>query len=439
MIFYVISSEDVICTEEEFAVDIVLNSNTGAANFGITVAFDSNVLTPVAKDGEWAVWNYDVLGEASSARQFATNRNEDTPDEIYLAYISVDGNSVASGTVATLYFKLNSACLENVASATSAITVFTDDAAYEDASSKYGVSYPSDITFVNDSVTAYHAITVEYVTNDGVIHTVVVPNTGDEVIIPDAPEDPKEFNYAFIGWQDEVVDANSIQMTPIFGYVIEVNGGTIDASTVKSEDHWLEKYTKAYFNTRSEYHEEAILGYDAYATIVADEASEGQVFAYWQDQNGNIVSYESTYHFFVPGNLTFTAVYADEAPAHTPSVSMQIVRGVYDAENNYGAITWVASLNRGNTERYSVIDCGIIYGPGENQDALVKEDPNLSRRISVAAVSAGSAQYSVKVEQVANGATRSAIAYATYKDYETGETFTIYSSSMLSMTMSEDI
>ncbi len=48
-------------------------------------------------------------------------------------------------------------------------------------------------------------------------------------------------------------------------------------------------------------------------TVVADAAVSGKQFTYWTDQNGNIVSYNQGYAFYLGGNTVLTANYIDSA------------------------------------------------------------------------------------------------------------------------------
>ncbi len=424
MTFTLVTHTDALHTEQLVAVDVVPDSAVGVANFGMNVSFDTTYLTPAQQGDEWVEWNTAVVGGASSSRFMMSNYDE-ASGKVYLAFVSSRQNTAANGTVATLYFTVNKDALQ-LPMDTVVFTPFTDDVMYYDPTNndaeEDGYVTPSAIVLPETSVPLYHAITVEYYDGDTLVDTAYIPDAGYAVDFPQISL-PSRFGYEVTRWEVLTVQDRYMAVQALYGYVVKTVGGTLSDVGYVSDEQWLaDDHTAALFNAPSL--DKAMLGYENAAQIVANDAPVGKVFSHWEDQYGNVVSYHAVYTFFVPGNMTYTAVYADKAAAKTPAAAMQFVRGGEDA----GSITWVCDLENGDTTAYTVVDCGIVYAP-------TAEAAQNGTVVSANALSVESAQYSVTVGGVDAGESRAAVAFVTYTDNATGNTVTVYSDNVLSLTV----
>jgi len=119
----------------------------------------------------------------------------------------------------------------------------------------------------------------------------------DTIEFPAAPSYP---GYKFIGWQyseteikDMLSQGMSVTVNPTWAtndvyFAVDIVGGTI----TKSAENVGGKYP----------------GYKS-IEVLADEAPAGKWFAYWIDQEGNILSYEEEYKFYPFRDTTLTAVF----------------------------------------------------------------------------------------------------------------------------------
>jgi hypothetical protein len=86
---------------------------------------------------------------------------------------------------------------------------------------------------------------------------------------------------------------------------------------------------------------------------VAAPTVDGHTFSYWRDDKGNIISYKSTYTFYVTAGVTLTAVY-DDATSQIPSINM---RGAINDTVN-GKISFIAEKDL--PSGYTLSSYGII-------------------------------------------------------------------------------
>ena len=440
--FTVISNTDVVHSGQVVAMDIVLDSKLGLSNFGLTLTFNNNALTPIEQSTDsWVEWNTDAIGTASSSvyvdDYYKANGSSST---VKLSYVASKKNTQPQCVLATVYFRVNESYLGTSASKTVTVTPSCSDAQYYDTvnGNKYGYVTPSKTTLTKETITVYQPLTIDYYSMTDMVHTMTVANTGTAVEPTDFDVTPKKLNYSFIGWAIASQTAAYVRCEAIYGYIVEVTAGSITSSYVPS-GQWLTSSKKAYFCAPSTYNG-GILGYDNRVQITANATSSSKVFSYWKDEHGNVVSYDRTFTFFVPGNVKLTPVYATTAATKKPTASMQIVRGEYNNPTNQkGSITWVCAFNRGDTAKYSVTEWGIIYGPSTVYSDLTSGDTTKARKETASGYSQDSNQYSYTINNVSVGKTRSAIAYAIYTELSTGKSYTVYSPNLLSMTMANTL
>ncbi len=77
-------------------------------------------------------------------------------------------------------------------------------------------------------------------------------------------------------------------------------------------------------------------------TLVANAAEEGMMFAYWADENGNVVGYNESYSFYLAGNAVVTAVFVEDTQAVEKVGTAEIIEVIKDTEN--GKISAIAML-----------------------------------------------------------------------------------------------
>ncbi len=139
-----------------------------------------------------------------------------------------------------------------------------------------------------------------------------VTDTEDNLKSVEEPNVPTRLGYETTGWEKKIADIpfesgttviiNAVYKELPQTYRINVTNGTADKT----------EYTASQV-----------------ATITADE-KDGQKFSYWQEENGNIVSYSSTYKFYVSKNMKLTAVY--DIVVEEPKGTADIVNSYYNSD-----------------------------------------------------------------------------------------------------------
>ncbi len=79
---------------------------------------------------------------------------------------------------------------------------------------------------------------------------------------------------------------------------------------------------------------------DTFLTVRANYPETGKKFAYWIDQSGTIVSYNTEYGFYVNADCVLTAVYVDAGTSVEPVGLTKVIDIVHDEEN--GKFTFVS-------------------------------------------------------------------------------------------------
>ena len=108
------------------------------------------------------------------------------------------------------------------------------------------------------------------------------------------PEVPTRYGYKATGWDKDIdsvkeaLKSGNVEVRPVYDndtsltYSITVDTSAIDGATPKAENVEVNKEVKA--------------------SVTSDD------FAYWSDENGNVLSYNSTYYFLANRNVTVKAV-----------------------------------------------------------------------------------------------------------------------------------
>ena len=166
-------------------------------------------------------------------------------------------------------------------------------------------------------------------------------------------------------------------------------------------------------------------------TVTADEAAEGQKFAYWQDGEGTIRSFSSSYKFYPAKDTALTAVFVGEAEEipYEVLVSVDVIDTTTIDTKDVFYFSWYVPEEEMNV---TYVTAGLIFtnkiyydeetfvsGAGGNvlEKTFVEGDANNIPQNT----------YTVTKANVSAGETWVAMAYVKYIDNETNETITVYS------------
>lgn len=201
------------------------------------------------------------------------------------------------------------------------------------------VSTEPEFTFViacGETFTAYFfeksTYLVTFKNGNGDIIKSVYLVEDEEVVFP---EPPSMLGYRFIGWDktaEEIKEAQEdIVVTALFEKIEQTVSVVVYGGSGTGQ-----------YNISD------------YVIVVADEPKEGEKFAYWKDELGNILSYNGRYGFTATRNIILTAVYLPEAEEISKEAKIAITN-ITVTENK---ISFVAErvVPEGNT----VIVHGII-------------------------------------------------------------------------------
>ncbi len=187
-------------------------------------------------------------------------------------------------------------------------------------------------------------------------------------------------------------------------YTIKVENGTISGTTDKEIQRKL----------------------DDRVTVVANEPGENMNFAGWSI-DGSIVSYDTTYTFYVKGNTTITATYAGQPVEAQPTVFIdpnitQFNQGA-GFENLY-KLQFVIRSNIPEDMGYTPVKCGIVFRKADvlNPDELSVNGTNVTvgGKTNITNIYT----YTATIGKLPAGQTVSARGYLTYM--KNGVTETIY-------------
>ncbi len=161
-------------------------------------------------------------------------------------------------------------------------------------------------------------------------------------------------------------------------------------------------------------------------TVIANEAPEGQKFAYWTDAQGNIRSYNTEYKFYPNADTVLTAVFVAEDVVidYQILVSMDSIDTVSVAGKNVFTYSWYCP------ESYTFVKAGLVAvnKSNYNEDTFVagSSDGNVYDRSPSGANLIPVNTFSWTKSNVTSGQTWMAKAYVQYRDAE-GSIVTVYS------------
>ncbi len=161
-------------------------------------------------------------------------------------------------------------------------------------------------------------------------------------------------------------------------------------------------------------------------TVTANEPDDGQKFAYWTDEDGNIRSYNAEYTFFPSEDTTVTAVFVDEDTVidYQILVSLDSIDTTSVADKNVFTYSWYCP------DGYTFVKAGIVAVNKDNYNEATfvagSSDGNVYDRSPSGANLKPVNTYTWTKSNIASGQTWRAMAYVQYKD-ASGQLVTVYS------------
>lgn len=153
---------------------------------------------------------------------------------------------------------------------------------------EYTFSIGSNETLTAVFITLYKHLVTFKNANGEIIETTCILDDGDIAF----PKNPAMYGYTFIGWDKTADDIKTteynIVVTALFEkletkFEIKVDNGT------GSGEYCIKDYV----------------------TVVANTPEPNEKFLHWEDDNGNILCYSSTYKFYVTRHLNLHAIFVD--------------------------------------------------------------------------------------------------------------------------------
>lgn len=156
------------------------------------------------------------------------------------------------------------------------------------------------------------------------------------------------------------------------------------------------------------------------------DTQEGKNFAYWKDENGNIVSYSNPYNFSLTGNITLTAVYENSTEPIIKKPTLTLGASTYElVSTGKHKMIWYAAMDL--PEGYTLVESGILRvvstTPQTNEQMTFETNEIYRRIIQVSASIPNQYYYSVPVS---DGKGVSVRAYIVVRDKD-GNLDTIFS------------
>ncbi len=161
-------------------------------------------------------------------------------------------------------------------------------------------------------------------------------------------------------------------------------------------------------------------------TVTANEAPEGQKFAYWTDAQGNIKSYSTEYKFYPAADTTVTAVFVaeDDVIDYQILVNVDSIDTTTIADKNVFYYSWYCP------DSYTFVDAGVVAVNKDNYNEATfvagSSDSNVYDRGPSGANIKPVNTYSWTKSNITSGQTWMAMAYVQYKD-ASGSIITVYS------------
>jgi hypothetical protein len=158
-------------------------------------------------------------------------------------------------------------------------------------------------------------------------------------------------------------------------------------------------------------------------TFKADQAPDGEKFAYWEDNDGKIYSYSQTYAVYLSSDLELKAVYISEDKTTTSSPTAIISSVVFDEETNKMQVISSISV----MDNCTIVSAGLIATDdsevGTDSDAFTYDNAKYQKVKSVEDENYQIFSYIWTKNNVLQGDTWYLRSYVIYKD-ENGNFYT---------------
>ncbi len=167
------------------------------------------------------------------------------------------------------------------------------------------------------------------------------------------PADLSYPGYVFVGWEftaaqikEMLAQGKDVTVNPVWRakdvyFTVDVNGGSI----TQSNDPVEGKYA----------------GYKS-ITVMANHAPNGKIFAYWIDEEGNILSYNEEYKFYPYKDTSITAVFVSERTQGVDITGTKPLPGVETPEDKDTFTVYFE--NNWNWSDVSIYYWGVDGAPG---------------------------------------------------------------------------
>ena len=230
--------------------------------------------------------------------------------------------------------------------------------------------------------------------------------SGTEIVLADIA--PFAYAYEVTGWKDgddNVIDTDTITVTaditlvPIFEVAEAYTGFTV---TVEGAANTT--------GGTYQYNDRVVIVFDE------DQLSEGQYFGGWINSGtGAVISYATTYKFYVGSDVSISASITDAETTATPVIAMTDV-----CDMNGDGSRWSFLSERTVPDGYTYVGSGFIYNTTEITDFTSADN-----RVKASQSVAKNGQYRLTVN-LSSATDVYIIAYLTYTDAE-GAEHTVYS------------
>lgn len=214
----------------------------------------------------------------------------------------------------------------------------------------------------------------------------------------------------FAAAQSGDVTVKAVYEADIVYYDVNLNGGSI--ATVNNSTEDAGKTSGTYL-------------LNSVVKFTADKAADGKKFAYWQAEDGTIITYAPSYTTYLKGDLNLTAVYVDADATVDVTATANIVSVTYDEKTN--KMQAIASL--AVPENYTMVYEGLIATSdttiGSDADAFTYEAAQYQKVQNVEDKNYSVCTYTWTKSNVLLGDTWFLRAYVVYKDAE-GNIYTVY-------------
>lgn len=242
---------------------------------------------------------------------------------------------------------------------------------------------------------------------------------------------PDIYGYEFSAWSESDTDLEIYlgeegAVIPVSAYYKQVDSADYTVSvTNATASHSGSLEPSPAFNAR----------FDDRITVTAAEGNG--LFRYWL-LDGMVVSFDTTYTFYVSGDNAVTAVF-DTTPEYdstqtADTVRVMIKKAYVSAEKDQpSASKWTVIPQLYVPSSAEILDYGVYFAPDNEALATIKATGSLEGLTEgtdyIRAVSSSklpNRQYMISLRHIKEGRTRQAMAYVTVKN-AAGDTVTVYS------------